>query len=95
MFSIDVDARCEATSHGYVYPLLNDSCFFGRVTSVQYFVWIPIGEVQLVHVARGVFNEENSSVYLDKLQPVSRCGGIIYSTSNTGFPLPRKPYAPP
>jgi len=56
---------------------------------------VVVGEIVLMHIAEEVFNKEDKAkgrtptVDIEKLQPISRLGGISYGRTNDIFDVPR------
>jgi flavin reductase (DIM6/NTAB) family NADH-FMN oxidoreductase RutF len=48
-----------------------------------------VGEIVRIHVAKKALDATAKSVDLEALRPVARSGGVLYSTTNSVFPLPR------
>lgn len=52
---------------------------------------LVIGEIDTIHVASQALDKDTMSVNLEQLRPVSRLGGVLYGSTNTVYPVPRKP----
>lgn len=62
------------------YPILKDNI----VAST-----IAICSIELVHVQEDIYDKESGTIFSQKLQPISRLGGIDYSTLGDIISIPR------
>ena len=50
---------------------------------------IAICSIELVHVQEDIYDKESGTIFSQKLQPISRLGGIDYSTLGDIISIPR------